>query len=432
MVKNITAIGIVYVIAVVGWIVLGSTIDVRTGSQDDRLKQSVGELWGTPLEQHAPRASLEPAPLAPLPAPGPGVNVKPSQAEPINAPLVGSNIKVGLDLEQRQKGLLWYSMFKARVAANYTFENLEDKRGTLAVSFAFPSAEGIYDEFKFQIDGKEVPFTRVGKDLVVARVDCAPKSRHQLDVNYSSQGLDRFVYRLGDGINEVKDFSMLVTTSFGGYNYPANTLAPSRKEQSGNGWQLTWKYSDLISGNGIGIEMPKKLNPGPIAARISYFAPVSLGFFFFLIFIISMMRGIRIHPMNYFFLAASFFAFHLLLAYLVDHISIHTAFFICSVVSMALVLSYMRIVVGARFAFVETAMAQFVYLIGFSYAFFFEGFTGLAVTIGAIITLFVVMQTTARINWSERFQLGAIKKEQGVPSSGLAGGPRQDTLVIHR
>jgi len=109
--------------------------------------------------------------------------------------------------------------------------------------------------------------------------------------------------------------------------------------------------------------------------------------------------------MNYFFLAASFFAFHLLLAYLVDHVSIHTAFFICSAVSIFLVVSYMRLVVGSRFAYIETGLSQFVYLIGFSYAFFVEGFTGLAVTIGSIVTLFVVMQATARINWAERFKL---------------------------
>jgi hypothetical protein len=74
-------------------------------------------------------------------------------------------------------------------------------------------------------------------------------------------------------------------------------------------------------------------------------------------------------------------------------------------VSIILVVSYMRIVTGNRFAFLEVALAQLVYLIGFSYAFFFEGFTGLAVTIGSIITLFVVMQATARINWAERFKL---------------------------
>jgi hypothetical protein len=68
------------------------------------------------------------------------------------------------------------------------------------------------------------------------------------------------------------------------------------------------------------MAMPKKLQPGPLAGEISYFAPVSLFFFFFLIFIITTLRGIDLHPMNYFFLAAAFFAFHLLLAYLVDHV----------------------------------------------------------------------------------------------------------------
>lgn len=56
-----------------------------------------------------------------------------------------------------------------------------------------------------------------------------------------------------------------------------------------------------------------------------------------------------------------------------------------------------------RFAVVEASLAQFVYLVLFSYAFFFTGFTGLAVTIGSIVTLFVVMQMTGRIKWSERF-----------------------------
>jgi hypothetical protein len=38
----------------------------------------------------------------------------------------------------------------------------------------------------------------------------------------------------------------------------------------------------------------------------------------------------------------------------------------------------------------------------FSYAFFWKGFTGLAITIISIVTLFVVMQATGRIRWSER------------------------------
>jgi hypothetical protein len=76
---------------------------------------------------------------------------------------------------------------------------------------------------------------------------------------------------------------------------------------------------------------------------------------------------------------------------------------IAAIVSVFLVVSYLRLVVGSRFAAVEACGEQFLYLVLFSYAFFFQGFTGLAVTIGSVITLFVVMQLTARIPWRDRF-----------------------------
>jgi inner membrane protein involved in colicin E2 resistance len=124
--------------------------------------------------------------------------------------------------------------------------------------------------------------------------------------------------------------------------------------------------------------------------------------FFFLMFIISTLRNIDLHPLNYFFLACAFFAFHLLLAYLVDHISIHAAMMTLSLVSITLVVTYLRLVVGIRFAAFEAGIAQLIYLVLFSYAFFWKGFTGLAITVISIVTLFVVMQATGRIRWSER------------------------------
>jgi inner membrane protein involved in colicin E2 resistance len=147
--------------------------------------------------------------------------------------------------------------------------------------------------------------------------------------------------------------------------------------------------------------MPEKQQPGPLAGEISMFAPVSLFFFFFVLLTVSAIRRIDLHPMNYFFLAAAFFAFHLLLAYLADHISIHWAFAICSIVSVFLVISYLRLVAGLRFAALVAGGAQLVYLVLFSYAFFFRGYTGLAITIGAIVTLFLAMQATGRIRWSQ-------------------------------
>jgi len=192
-------------------------------------------------------------------------------------------------------------------------------------------------------------------------------------------------------------------TNFKDIDFADDTLSPTAKKETTDGWELNWRYSDLVSGFQIGMEMPEKLQPGPLAGEISYFAPVSLFFFFFLMFIITTLRSIDLHPMNYFFLAAAFFAFHLLLAYLVDHISIHGAMAISSIVSIFLVVSYLRLVAGIRFAALKAGTAQLIYLVVFSYAFFWKGFTGLTITIISVITLFIVMQATGRIRWSDKF-----------------------------
>jgi hypothetical protein len=44
------------------------------------------------------------------------------------------------------------------------------------------------------------------------------------------------------------------------------------------------------------MTMPEKLQPGPLAGQIGHFAPVSLFFFFFLMFIITSLLNIDLHP----------------------------------------------------------------------------------------------------------------------------------------
>jgi hypothetical protein len=83
---------------------------------------------------------------------------------------------------------------------------------------------------------------------------------------------------------------------------------------------------------------------------------------------------------------------------------VQAAFWICAGVSVFLVVSYMRLVAGVRFALTYVAATQLVYLIGFTYAFFWKGRTGLTVTIGAVLTLFVLMQATGRVKWHEVFR----------------------------
>ena len=166
------------------------------------------------------------------------------------------------------------------------------------------------------------------------------------------------------------------------------------------------------------MELPEKLNPGPFAARVTFFAPVSLLFFLAVMVMVGMTSGTSLHPMHYWFIAAAFFAFHLLLAYLVDHVTVHVAFAAAAAVSLFLVVSYLRLVTGMRHALLGAGSAQLVFLVLFSYAFFFEGFTGLTITVGAILTLFVLMQMTAHVSWDEIFRAGTASR---LSENGRAG-----------
>jgi inner membrane protein involved in colicin E2 resistance len=404
MVKRIAAILFIFACTSVAWIILGSTIFYRTHNADSALRGVVASNWGSAQEQKLPSANLE---------------VKEKRTEEViedkrrqtrvtyvtvlkELPLEASRLNVALDLEHRQKGLLWYSTYTVIFAGTYTFRNHTSEGGPVQFILPFPASQAIYDDLVFTIDGQPVPITSE-KTQAVATVAVPAGKTVTLQVGYRSQGLGSWAYSFDNEVTQVRDFSLNVRTNFKGVDFPENTLSPTEKRETPEGWDLTWNYRNLVTGYKITVAMPEKLQPGPLAGQISYFAPVSLFFFFFLMWIITTLRRIELHPMNYFFLAAAFFAFHLLLAYLADHISIHAAFVICSLVSIGLVVSYLRLVVGIRFAAVEAGLAQLIYLVLFSYAFFFKGYTGLAVTIGSILTLFVVMQMTGRIRWAEKF-----------------------------
>jgi inner membrane protein involved in colicin E2 resistance len=287
----------------------------------------------------------------------------------------------------------------------YTFRNISEKEEAVVFNLQFPTPEAIYDNLTFMVDGNTIPITNQ-ENAASGVVKIGAGKTAQFAVGYRSQGLDEWRYSFGGpSVTQVRDFNLTMKTNFKEVDFPDNTISPTEKHETDNGWSLSWTYKNLLSGFQIAMVMPEKLQPGPLAGRISFFAPVSLFFFFFLMFIITTMRGIELHPMNYVFLAAAFFSFHLLLAYLVDHVSIHAGFLIASAVSIFLVVSYLRLVVGMQFASREAALAQFVYLVAFSYAFFLKGFTGLAITGGTVVSLFVVMQVTGRIRWADKFAL---------------------------
>jgi inner membrane protein involved in colicin E2 resistance len=415
MTRRIVAIIFIFGCTAVGWMILGDVTTTRTWEQDQKLGSEVGQLWGTVQQQRAPLVRYATYENQEVTRYVGETAYKEVQKVPIwhTIALTSSDVDVDFKLSHRKKGLLWYSTYKVDFQAHYKIENKTDQRRELHFDFSLPAQGAVYDDFKFAVDQKEVEDVKMTSGTVTFRCELDPKEGRQLFISYRTQGLDEWRYDFGN-VAQVRNFALNMQTDFEEVDFPRASMSPTEKERTPNGWLLGWKYSNLLSGVQIGMVMPKKLNPGPWVSKITFFAPISLLFFFFLLFIFTTVENIRVHPMNYFFLGAAFFSFHLLLAYLADIVSIHLGFMISSLVSILPVVSYMRLVVGGRFAILHVGISQFVYLVGFSYTFFFEGATGLAVTIMCIVTLFIVMQYTGKLDWEKVFKEASGRLEQAV------------------
>ena len=372
----------------VGWVILGQALVLRTGGRDGSLRESIAGSWGPAMEQ--------PHPVVYYTSPASADGKK-------RVPPAESRVGVNLAYESKRKGLLRYRTYTVDFQGDYRVENPTPITQTFYVNFRFPAVGTSYENFRFQL-GEAVSTKSVAAaaEGVTEAVTLAPGASAPLRVAYRSRGLDRWGYGFGEA-PRVRNFALTMTTDFAEIDFPAGTGSPTGRGRTadGRGWKLDWNYPDVIGAQPVAMAMPNVLNPGPVATRITFFAPVSLLFFFTVLLIVSALRGVNLHPMNYFFLAAGFFAFQLLFAYLVDLIPIHVAFVVAAAVSLALIGGYLRAAAGVAFARVALA-AQFAYLVLFSCSFFFDGLTGLTITVGAVVTLALLMTLTARVNWEAK------------------------------
>ena len=406
------AIITIFAVVAAGWMGLVLSMEIRTRLQDSEFKRDLDQQWGPKVLKQA----------APYWAPG---ESDARSAEGAVAPAV-TTASVHIAHEYRYKGVLWYSMFTVDFAAEYTLPATAQAGSAGYFIFRQPVGTSLLDNLKIFIGDRPVELSAAQMSSGRLTVPLDRKAEQVVRISYRTYGRESWLYFPGDapggdsydrgdqvagGMAQLRNFSLTVTTDFETIDFPGRS--PSEKHTAaGAGRKAVWRYESSISSQPMGIAAPDRIDPGPMTARMSFLAPVSLFFFFTVLFTVVILKKIPLHPMHYLFIAAGFFAFHILLAYLVDHVYLHTAFWICAAVSVALVVSYMRLVAGAKFALSYVAIAQLVYLIGFSYAFFWKGYTGLTVVVGAILTLFVLMQATGRVDWREILRKPAPQVEQ--------------------
>ncbi|MBN1782291.1 inner membrane CreD family protein [bacterium] len=406
-VKKLAAIIFIYIMTFIAWMILGASNLERTNDSFRKLKSEVVSLYGDALNIHAPVCYSKIRKIREEIVDG--KKVQKAYFEQDDLELSKSDIRIQVHLDQRKKGNLWFPTFRAAFSGAYEFKVKNTNKSGKAEVFLYTtlkSANSIYDNIQLAVNDrnmadvtpliqkKEIPVTPMQDGTV------------RLKISYDCTGMESIMYFISPGpddITQINHFTLKMITDFKNYDFPKDMMSPLEKEITDQGTELVWRFNKSVTGKDIGLIIPNRLNPGEIVSRVTFFAPVPLLFFFIVLFMISILSKIDMHPMNYFFLAATFFSFHLMYSYFSDHLNIYVTFVIASVVSLLLTVTYLRLFTPGRLAYLYAPLTQIIYLIIFSYSFFFKGMTGMIVTICAVITLFILMQMTARLNWEQVF-----------------------------
>src|ERR671932_758584 len=248
MLKRIIAIAFIFACASVAWVILGATIFSRTYDSGQTLDDRVASLWGAPQVQSPPAATCEHK------VPKTTETVENGKKKTLTEQLTvtdslqleSSRVDVALDLDYRQKGLLWYSTYKVAFAGLYTFRNTTDQ-DTVTFNLQFPTDRAIYDDLVFTVNDAPVALTNE-KNSASGTAEVRPGETATLRVGYRSQGLTEWRYNFGVNVAQVKDFQLHMKTNFKAIDFPENTLSPSEERETSDGWELVWNYKSLVSG----------------------------------------------------------------------------------------------------------------------------------------------------------------------------------------
>lgn len=411
--NKLIAIIIIFFCVCIAWIILGKSNETRTEESFNTLKKEVSGLFGDKIKIDSPFISSSSEITVEYSNKNKLSSYKKNVVENNVGQLKKTKIDIDVFLDQRKKGNLWFPTFNCKFKSEYQFKLTTKKDTKYYLNMEINSGNSIYTDIQVIINDEIINFTSL-IEKKKTRVFPDKNGNVNIKFSYKSTGMESLSYfispKKGDK-KKLEHFLLKINTDFNNFNFSSGSISPTKKIKNKKGYSLIWDLNNSITSRDIILIIPNKINPGVIISKTIFFAPVSLLFFFFVIVIFTIIFNINIHPFNYFFLGATFFAFHLMYAYFSDHMNIHLSFVISSLISIILTITYLRLFTPKKMAFFIAPLCQLIFLIIFSFSFFLKGTTGITVTVCSVLTLFILMQITGKINWDEVFKQDIFQKK---------------------
>ena len=149
--------------------------------------------------------------------------------------------------------------------AHYKARNPDTVERVIGVEFHFPSADTIYDNFVFRVNGEAAPpaerSCRRGSSPASPSRRCGEVN---IDVAYASRGLDDWTYAFAD--KGVAKSRTSISRHHRFHRTSTSRPAPCRRRRKAaipRGWELGWHFDSLVTGQPIGVDSAEPAEPRP-------------------------------------------------------------------------------------------------------------------------------------------------------------------------
>ncbi len=279
--------------------------------------ESVKKIWGAPhvqreltvhhyiektFEEEIPRADPSKPPL---------YKVVKRTVEIEQNSIMSSKGKAILNLSERKKGSALYSGFEADFSMKYVVTN--DSKETTEARFNFPLSSGqlIYNPFEVLEEGQDISKKlRFSRTSVNWTKTMSPSEKITITVRYKTRGMEYFYYQIPYA-REIKDFSFRIRIDqlpVSQINYPEGCLPPAeggvQSTKDGEGSILEWKFNKTLTSAGMGIALPKPVQPGAKVALVLRNSSYALMLLIITVCLTFLIRGERVNFLELYLLTA--------------------------------------------------------------------------------------------------------------------------------
>jgi inner membrane protein len=332
-----------------------------------------------------------------------------------------------VDSENRSRGIFSVPVYKLGVTlegefARPNFSELGIESAAIAwdrahLAIGISDARAIQEETSVTWDQTHVPFlpgtggfAEAGTGIhAVVGVDDA-KERFQFSFPLSLNGSGG-VYLTPFGQNTVVGLQ----SNYGSPSFQGNWL-PTERTISSNGFQAQWSIPFLgrnypqawkaetamgaaIQGSRFGVELVNPVDHYRMADRSVKYASLFIVLTFATIWLIEVLAGVRVHPIQYLMLGGALCLFYLLELSLSEHLGFPAAYALASIAVIGMVTAYGVVVLRrlSRALFVGAGVAAlyaYLYILLMN-----EDYALLIGSVGLFLIVAAIMFATRRVDW---------------------------------